>query len=156
MPKKILSSFKTVTPPKIEELMDPISEGELASGYFVTPAVFSDCRDDMRFVRDEVFGPLLSVLRFENEDEAIRRANRTHFGLAGAVFTRDFSRAHRVANRLQAGSVWINDYNVTPPEVPFGGYKQSGLGRENGLPTIEHYTQLKTVYANLGDVPKTY
>ena len=135
---------------------DPISEGELASGYFVTPAVFADCRDDMRFVRDEVFGPLLSVLRFANEDEAIRRANRTHFGLAGAVFTRDFSRAHRVANRLQAGSVWINDYNVTPPEVPFGGYKQSGLGRENGLPTIEHYTQLKTVYANLGDVPKTY
>ena len=110
----------------------------------------------MPFVRDEVFGPLMSVLSFDDEDDAVERANRTHFGLSVAVFTGDFARAHRVANRLQAGSVWINDYNITPPEVPFGGYKQSGLGRENGLQAIEHYTQVKTIYANLGDVPKTY
>lgn len=129
---------------------------DLDNGYYVSPAVFADCADDMPFVRDEVFGPLMSVLSFDDEDDAVERANRTHFGLSGAVFTGDFARAHRVANRLQAGSVWINDYNITPPEVPFGGYKQSGLGRENGLQAIEHYTQVKTIYANLGDVPKTY
>ena len=98
----------------------------------------------------------MSVLSFETEDEAIDRANNTQFGLSGAVFTKDFSRAHRVANRLQAGSVWINDYNVTPPEVPFGGYKQSGLGRENGLQAMQYCTQVKTICANLGDVPKTF
>ncbi len=135
---------------------DAIVEGDLADGFYVTPAIFAGCRDDMSFVRDEVFGPLMSVLSFETEDEAIERANATHFGLSGAVFTRNFSRAHRVANRLQAGSVWINDYNVTPPEVPFGGYKQSGLGRENGLQAIEHFTQVKTIYVNLGDVPETF
>ncbi len=135
---------------------DAIVEGDLADGFYVTPAIFARCRDDMSFVRDEVFGPLMSVLSFETEDEAIERANATHFGLSGAVFTRNFSRAHRVANRLQAGSVWINDYNVTPPEVPFGGYKQSGLGRENGLQAIEHFTQVKTVYVNIGDVPETF
>ena len=135
---------------------DAVTDDGLAEGFYVTPAIFSACRDDMSFVRDEVFGPLMSVLSFKTEDEAVERANATHFGLSGAVFTRDFNRAHRVANRLQAGSVWINDYNVTPPEVPFGGYKQSGLGRENGLQAIEHYTQVKTIYANLGDVPQTY
>lgn len=135
---------------------DVLSGGAYGEGYFVSPAVFADCDDDMEFVREEVFGPLLAVLRFGNEDEVIQRANSTDFGLAGAVFTRDFSRAHRVANQLQAGIVWINDYNVTPPEVPFGGYKQSGVGRENGLQAIEHYTQVKTVYANLGDVDRTY
>ncbi|MEL7184983.1 MAG: betaine-aldehyde dehydrogenase [Pseudomonadota bacterium] len=125
-------------------------------GYYVTPAVFADCDDDMDFVREEVFGPLMSVLLFENEDEVVTRANDTHFGLAGAVFTTDEDRANRVAANLQAGIIWINDYNVTPPEVPFGGYKQSGIGRENGLQAIEHYTQVKTVYTNLGEVPKTY
>ena len=135
---------------------DAIVEGDLADGLYITPAIFADCDDDMSFVRDEVFGPLMSVLSFETEDEAIERANATHFGLSGAVFTRNFNRAHRVANRIQAGSVWINDYNVTPPEVPFGGYKQSGLGRENGLQAIEHYTQVKTIYVNPGDVPETY
>jgi betaine-aldehyde dehydrogenase len=110
----------------------------------------------MAFVREEVFGPLMSVLSFATEDEVLERANATHYGLSGAVFTRDFNRANRVANQIQAGIVWINDYNITPPEVPFGGYKQSGAGRENGLQTIEYYTQLKTIYANLGDVPATY
>lgn len=135
---------------------DTVAEGELANGLFVTPAIFADCDDDMEFVRDEVFGPLMSVLSFDSEEEALTRANATRFGLAGAVFTQDFNRAHRVANRIQAGIVWINDYNVTPPEVPFGGFKQSGIGRENGLQAIEHYTQVKTIYANLGGVAETY
>ncbi len=135
---------------------DVIADGPLANGYYVTPAVFADCRDDMSFVRDEVFGPLMAVLSFRSEDEAIERANLTPYGLSAAVFSKNFNRAHRIANALQAGIVWINDYNVTPAEVPFGGYKQSGLGRENGLQAIEYYTQVKTIYANLGDVPKTY
>lgn len=133
-----------------------LSAGELGTGLYVSPAVFANCSDDMEFVRDEVFGPLMSVLSFESEDEALQRANATEFGLAGAVFTKDFTRAHRVANKIQAGIVWINDYNVTPPEVPFGGFKQSGVGRENGLQAIEHYTQVKTIYANLGEVAETY
>ncbi len=135
---------------------DAITDGALARGHFVTPAIFADCDDSMEFVQDEVFGPLMSVLRFESEEEAVKRANATPFGLSGAVFSRDFSRAHRVANAMQAGIVWINDYNVTPAEVPFGGYKQSGAGRENGLQAIEHYTQVKTIYANLGDVEPVY
>ncbi len=129
---------------------DVPNDPALARGNFIMPAVFADCTDDMAFVREEIFGPVMAVLPFATEDEVLARANATDFGLAGAVFTRDFARAHRVANALQAGTVWINDYNVTPPEVPFGGYKQSGLGRENGLQTIEAFTQLKTIYANLG------
>ncbi len=121
-------------------------------GLYVSPAVFADCTDDMPFVKEEVFGPLMSILPFSTESEVLERANNTEFGLAGAVFTENFSKAHRVANRLQAGIVWINDYNITPPEVPFGGYKQSGIGRENGLQAIEYYTQIKTIYANLGDI----
>lgn len=129
---------------------------ELANGNYVTPAIFTDCDDALPFVQEEVFGPLMSVLSFTDEDDVLQRANATHFGLSGAVFTKDFNRAHRVANRIQAGMVWINDYNITPAEIPFGGYKQSGIGRENGLQAIEYYTQVKTIYANLGDIPATY
>ncbi len=135
---------------------DVFSDGELMNGYYVTPAVFADCSDDQPFVRDEVFGPLMSVLRFETDEEAVSRANATPYGLSGAVFTRNFARAHRIANALQSGIVWINDYNVTPAGVPFGGYKDSGIGRENGLQAIEHYTQVKTIYANLGDVARVF
>lgn len=129
---------------------------DLKDGFYVTPAIFADCDDDMQFVQEEVFGPLMSVMSFKTEDEVLERANSTHFGLSGAVFTQDFSRAHRVANKIQAGMVWINEYNITPAEIPFGGYKQSGIGRENGLQAIEYYTQLKTIYANLGDIPAPY
>lgn len=128
----------------------------LAAGNYITPAVFADCDDGMKFVEEEVFGPLMAVLCFDDEEEAIRRANDTRFGLAAGVFTRDMSRAHGAARRLQAGMVWINDYNITPPEVPFGGVKHSGLGRENGLQAIAHYTQTKTIYANLGKVEAVY
>jgi betaine-aldehyde dehydrogenase len=129
---------------------------ELARGYFVEPAVFADCSDDCRIVREEIFGPVLSLLRFRDEDEVVARANATPFGLAAGVFTRDLARAHRVVARLQAGVCWINNYNVTPVEIPFGGVKQSGIGRENGLAAIEHYTQLKSVYVELGDVACPY
>ncbi len=128
----------------------------LADGYFVMPTIFAECTDEMAIVREEIFGPVMAVLAFENEAEVIRRANDTPFGLAAGVFTRDLARAHRVVAALEAGVCWINNYNVTPVEAPFGGNKQSGIGRENGSAAIEHYTQLKTVYVELGDVACPY
>jgi len=133
-----------------------VTSGELANGYFVAPTIFDECRDDMSIVREEIFGPVMSVLEFEEEDEVIARANATEFGLAAGVFTNDLTRAHRVIARLQAGTCWINHYNVTPIELPFGGVKLSGLGRENGRAAIEHYTQLKSVYVAMGDVDAPY
>lgn len=125
-------------------------------GWFMRPAVFTACGDAMRIVREEIFGPVMSVLTFESEDEVVARANATDFGLAAGVFTRDLARGHRVIARLQAGTCWINNYNITPIEMPFGGYKRSGLGRENGTAAIQHYTQLKSVYVELGDVACPY
>jgi len=133
-----------------------VTSGELARGFFVAPTVFDECRDDMTIVREEIFGPVMSVLDFEDESEVIERANATPFGLAAGVFTNDLTRAHRVIARLQAGTCWINHYNVTPVELPFGGVKQSGLGRENGRAALEHYTQLKSVYVAMGDVDSPY
>jgi betaine-aldehyde dehydrogenase len=133
-----------------------VTTGDLANGYFVAPTVFDNCRDDMAIVREEIFGPVMSVLEFEDEQEVIERANATEFGLAAGVFTNDLTRAHRVIARLQAGTCWINHYNVTPIELPFGGVKLSGLGRENGRAAIEHYTQLKSVYVAMGDVEAPY
>jgi betaine-aldehyde dehydrogenase len=133
-----------------------VTSGDLASGFFVAPTVFDQCRDDMDIVRQEIFGPVMSVLEFEDEDEVIARANATEFGLAAAVFTNELRRAHRVIARLAAGTCWINHYNVTPIELPFGGVKHSGLGRENGRAAIEHYTQLKSVYVAMSDVEAPY
>jgi betaine-aldehyde dehydrogenase len=129
-----------------------LTSGDLASGFFVAPAVFDGCHDDMDIVRQEIFGPVMSVLEFTDEDEVIERANASEFGLAAGVFTNDLTRAHRVIARLQAGTCWINHYNITPVELPFGGVKMSGLGRENGRAAIEHYTQLKSVYVAMGDI----
>ena len=126
------------------------------AGYFVEPTIFTDCSDDMSIATDEIFGPVMSVLSFDDEAEVIRRANDTDYGLAAGVFTRDLARGHRVIAQLQAGTCWINNYNLTPIEMPIGGYKQSGLGRENGPTAIEHYTQLKSVYVELGDVDCPY
>jgi betaine-aldehyde dehydrogenase len=109
-----------------------LADGALARGYFVSPAIFDGCRDDMAIVREEVFGPLMSVLSFADEDEVVARANATPFGLAAGLMTRDLARAHRVAAALQAGVVWVNAYNTTPVAMPFGGSKQSGGGPENG------------------------
>jgi len=133
-----------------------VTSGELAKGYFVAPTVFDGCSDDMAVVREEIFGPVMSVLEFEDEEEVIARANATEFGLAAGVFTNDLTRGHRVIARLQAGTCWINQYNITPIELPFGGVKLSGLGRENGRAAIEHYTQLKSVYVAMGDVDAPY
>jgi betaine-aldehyde dehydrogenase len=133
-----------------------VTTGELGKGYFVAPTVFDNCRDDMTIVREEIFGPVMSVLEFEDEQEVIERANATEFGLAAGVFTNDLTRAHRVIARLQAGTCWINQYNVTPIELPFGGVKLSGLGRENGRAAIEHYTQLKSVYVAMGNIDCPY
>jgi len=132
------------------------TEGALARGWFVEPTVFDQCRDDMRIVREEIFGPVMCVLPFDDEQEVIRRANDTEFGLSAGVFTSNLTRAHRVVAQLQAGTCWINHYNVTPIELPFGGYKASGLGRENGRAAIEHYTQLKSVYVAMQDVQSPY
>jgi len=133
-----------------------LTDGALAHGNFVSPAIFAGCSDDMSIVREEIFGPVMSVLDFDDEDEVIARANDTEFGLSAAVFTRDLARAHRVISRLEAGTCWINQYNITTIELPFGGYKQSGIGRENGRAAIEHYTQLKSVYVALTDIDAPY
>ncbi|SDI31409.1 betaine-aldehyde dehydrogenase [Salipiger marinus] len=125
-------------------------------GFFVTPTVFADVTDDMEVARDEVFGPVMSVLDFDSEEEVLARANATEFGLSAGVFTRDLTRAHRVIARLQAGTCFINSYNDAPVEVPFGGTKASGVGRENARAAIEHYSQLKSVFVRMGPVEAPY
>ena len=126
------------------------------NGHFVEPTVFDGLSDDMTIVREEIFGPVLSLLTFRDEQEVTARANATPFGLAGGVFTRDLDRGHRMAANLDAGIVWINHYNITPIEMPFGGFKQSGIGKENSRRAFEHYTRLKTVYVAKGDVEAPY
>jgi len=118
-------------------------------GYYVEPTIFTDCRDDMSIVKEEIFGPVMSILRFSDEDEVIQRANDSDYGLAAAVFTKDITRAHRVIHQVQAGICWINSYGASPAEMPVGGYKLSGIGRENGAETLKQYTQLKAVYMGL-------
>ena len=127
-----------------------------SGGFFVEPTVFTDVTDTMRIAREEIFGPVMSVLKFSDEDEVVERANATEFGLAAGVFTRDLARAHRVIGELQAGTCWINAYNLTPVEIPFGGVKQSGIGRENSLAALSLYSQIKAVYVETGDVASPY
>merc|ERR1719295_1123737 len=127
-------------------------EGDLARGCYLSPCVLTNCRDDMRVVKEEIFGAVAAVLIFDTEEEALERANNTEFGLAGGVFTKDITRAHRVVNKLEAGTTYINTFNLAPAELPFGGYKMSGIGRENGLAAIEHYTQYKTVIVEMNEV----
>lgn len=126
------------------------------NGFFIEPTIFTGVTDTMRIAREEIFGPVMSILTFSEEDEVIARANDSEFGLSAGVFSRDLPRAHRVAGELQAGSCWINNYNLTPVEIPFGGVKQSGIGRENSLAALHHYSQLKTVYVETGDVASPY
>ena len=130
--------------------------GGPGEGPFVPPTVFADATDAMEIVREEIFGPVMSVLAFADEAEAIGRANASPYGLAAGVFTRDLARGHRVAAALQAGTTWINAYNLTPVEAPFGGVKLSGIGRENSAAAIEHYSQLKSVYVGMGGVDAPY
>ncbi len=135
---------------------DRVTEGGLGRGAFIFPAVFDACGDAMAIVREEIFGPVMTILPFDDEDEVVARANDTEFGLAAGVFTENISRAHRVIARLQAGTCWINTYNVTPIELPFGAFKQSGIGRENSRAALEHYSQLKSVYVALTDIDAPY
>jgi betaine-aldehyde dehydrogenase len=121
-------------------------------GFFIEATVFADVTDDMTIAREEIFGPVMSVLDFDTEDEALTRANDTEFGLAAGVFTNDLTRAHRMAAGFEAGTCFINTFNLAPVEAPFGGSKLSGVGRENSKAAIEHYSELKGVYVGMGDV----
>lgn len=118
----------------------------LSDGYFVPPTIFAGVKDDMRIAREEIFGPVISALPFDDMDEVLKRANSTEFGLASGVWTRDVGKVHRVAKALRAGSVWVNCYQVMDPAVPFGGYKMSGYGRESGAQHMEEYQQTKSVW----------
>ncbi|XP_060073866.1 4-trimethylaminobutyraldehyde dehydrogenase-like [Ylistrum balloti] len=124
----------------------------LAGGHYIQPCILTGCQDNMRVVREEVFGSVMSVLSFSSDEEVITRANDSEFGLAGGIFTNNLQRAHRVASSLEAGSLYINNYNVYPAGVPFGGYKKSGIGRENGPEALDYYTQIKSVYVEMGSV----
>jgi phenylacetaldehyde dehydrogenase len=118
-------------------------------GYFVSPTVIQDTREDMSIVREEIFGPVVVVDPFEDIEEIITRSNDTPYGLAAGIWTRDISKAHRVARRLRAGTVWVNCYNIFDSAMPFGGYKQSGWGREMGHEVLDLYTETKAVCIGL-------
>ncbi|WP_194442602.1 betaine-aldehyde dehydrogenase [Pseudoalteromonas simplex] len=133
-----------------------LSPASAPNGYFVEPTVFVDCKDDMTIVKEEIFGPVMSVLVFDDEDDVIQRANDTHLGLAAGVFTKDIQLAHRVIHQLQAGICWINSYGNSPAEMPVGGYKQSGIGRENGIETLDHYTQTKSIYVGMSNIESPF
>ncbi|MFQ6018814.1 MAG: aldehyde dehydrogenase [Kiloniellaceae bacterium] len=122
-------------------------------GYFYTPTVFTEVTIDMRVAQEEIFGPVVCVLPFETEEEAIRLANGTPFGLAGSIWTRDVRRAHRLVQRLKIGIIWINDHHRIDPASPWGGFKESGIGRENGLVAYHDYTQLQSIIVNLSEEP---
>nr|WP_242403246.1 aldehyde dehydrogenase family protein [Asaia platycodi] len=118
-------------------------------GAYVAPTVFTDCTDTMQIVQEEIFGPVMSILTYETEDEVIARANATSFGLAAGVVTQDIATAHRVIHAMQAGICWINTWGESPAQMPVGGYKQSGIGRENGIQTLLAYTQVKSIQVEL-------
>lgn len=138
----------------VQEGAKLITGGKMADreGYFIEPTIFADVTDDMTIAREEIFGPVLSVLDFDTEEEAITRANDTKFGLAAGVFTADLTRAHRVSAAFEAGTCYINTYNLAPVEAPFGGSKASGVGRENSKEAINHYSQVKSVYVAMTPV----
>ncbi|MGF1741894.1 betaine-aldehyde dehydrogenase [Vibrio profundum] len=125
-------------------------------GYFVAPTVFADCDDQMKIVREEIFGPVMCLLTFKDEQEVIERANDTEYGLAAGVFTQNIQTAHRVIHQIQAGICWINAYGASPAEMPVGGYKLSGIGRENGLETLQAYTQTKSIYVGLNPLESPF
>lgn len=134
------------------QYLGDLPQGKWSEGYFVQPVVFYDCEDTMKIVQEEIFGPVMSVLTFRTEEEVLTRANATEFGLGAGIFTRDISRIQRMTEGLESGMVWVNNYNVTPMEMPFGGTKQSGFGKENGLDTLLHYSKKKSVYVSKSEV----
>ena len=125
-------------------------------GNFLEPAIFVDCHDEMRIVQEEIFGMVMTVLPFDDEEEVIRRANQTSFGLSAGVFTKDLQRAHRIVAQLEAGTTWINNYNLAPAELPWGGWKHSGIGSENGMAGVESWTKMKSVYVEMGEMESPY
>jgi acyl-CoA reductase-like NAD-dependent aldehyde dehydrogenase len=125
---------------------------ELKNGFFVEPTIFGDVRNDMRIAQEEIFGPVVCVIRFKDEADALAIANDTKFGLAAAVWTKDVQLAHRMASKINAGTVWINNYRKVSYASPFGGYKSSGIGRENGIHAIHEYTQVKSIWVDMGNV----
>ncbi len=130
---------------------DAPTEAGLARGYYVRPTVFVDVRPEMTIAREEIFGPVVSIMPFDTEEDAVRLANDTRFGLTAGVWTRDVKLAHRMARAIRAGTIWVNMFNVVTSEAPFGGFKESGWGRENGPHAIDAFTEVKHVYVNLAD-----
>ncbi|AQL35139.1 betaine-aldehyde dehydrogenase [Pseudomonas syringae] len=135
---------------------DRLTGGMFDKGAFVAATVFTDCTDEMTIVREEIFGPVMSILGYDTEDEVVRRANDTDFGLAAGIVTRDLNRAHRVIHLLEAGICWINAWGESAAQMPVGGYKQSGVGRENGISSLAQYTRIKSVQIELGDYASVF
>ncbi|MCT6516201.1 betaine-aldehyde dehydrogenase [Proteus vulgaris] len=131
-------------------------DGDFAQGAYVAPTVFTDCTDDMQITQDEIFGPVMSILSYQTEDEVILRANNSVYGLAAGLVTKDLTTAHRVIHQLDAGICWINTWGESPAEMPVGGYKHSGVGRENGLVTLQNYTQIKSIQIELGEFSSVF
>ena len=126
---------------------DPV----LGKGWFYMPTIFDNVRNDMYVAQEEIFGPVLSVMKFREEEEVVAMANDSSYGLAAGVWTKDIQRAHKVAREIQAGTVWINTYRAVSYASPFGGYKQSGYGREMGIEAIREFTQVKSVWVELDE-----
>ncbi|MBD1554930.1 betaine-aldehyde dehydrogenase [Pseudomonas typographi] len=133
-----------------------LTAGALGHGAYVAPTVFTDCRDEMTIVREEIFGPVMSILSYETEAEAIARANATDYGLAAGIVTQNLTRAHRAIHQLEAGICWINAWGESPAQMPVGGYKQSGVGRENGIVSLAQYTRVKSIQVELGDYASVF
>ncbi|MEZ7196956.1 aldehyde dehydrogenase family protein [Pseudodesulfovibrio karagichevae] len=130
-----------------------LTDGELGKGSFLSPTIFADVDNSMRIAQEEIFGPVVCVIKFKDEDEVIRMANDSEFGLGGAVWSRDINRAMRVATGVETGRMWINTYNQLPAHTPFGGYKKSGIGRETHKMMLSHYSQTKNIYISLDESP---
>jgi aldehyde dehydrogenase (NAD+) len=130
-----------------------LTGGELERGYFMEPTIFTDVNNSMRIAREEIFGPVLVVIPFKDEQEVIAMANDSEYGLAGAVWTKDINRALRVAKAVRTGTMWVNEYNLVPSHSPFGGYKKSGYGREVHKTVLDHYSQIKNIYISLSEEP---
>jgi acyl-CoA reductase-like NAD-dependent aldehyde dehydrogenase len=133
-----------------------ITSGGLDKGFFIQPTLLADVTNDMRVAQEEIFGPVAAIIKFKTEDEVIKMANDSVYGLGGAVWTRDLNRAIRVSRAIETGRMWVNTYNSIPAGAPFGGYKKSGIGRETHKVILEHYTQMKNIMINLNEAPSGF